>query len=34
MVAQGAAKATLLESLVFEGANAYITGRNNPAPVS
>lgn len=34
MLAQGAAKATSLESLVFEGPNAYIRGRNNPASVS
>lgn len=34
MLAQGAAEVTLLESLLFEGPNAYIPERNNPDPVS
>lgn len=34
MLAQGAAKATLLDSLVVEGPNAYTAGRNDHAPVS
>lgn len=33
MLAQGAAEVTLLESLVFEGTNAYIPEMNNPDPI-